>query len=536
MTNPFLTLEGVSYVLPDGRPLFSSLDAHFDLQPTALVGRNGVGKSVLTRLLAGQLSPSAGRCLRSGRVHLLHQRSTPKPGETVAQLAGAAPVLDALARIAGGSVAAADFEQVGDGWDTAARLAAALERQGLGGLAPEHPVAALSGGEAMQVALAGAWLSQADFLILDEPSNHLDRGARARLCEQLQGWPRGLLVVSHGRALLDTMARIVELSPRGLRSYGGGHALYARQRAHVQAQAETRLAQRKHERRRGEQALRVQQERRERRQARGDREGREANQAPILLGGARQRSQASAGRQAQLHDALRTRLDARVSEAAAEVAPQVEVVLRLPPAVSQGHRLARLDGVVLPFAAAGGQALDLQLDGRPRIGVVGPNGSGKSTLLQVLAGRLPPLAGHCRVQGPVAWLDQHHGGLDPARSAFAQLQDADPGADPAGLRTRLAQLGLDAARAELPSAALSGGERLKAALACVLYASRPASLLLLDEPGNHLDLESLQALETMLRAYAGALLVVSHDDALLERLALSHRLDTGAARWRLAPW
>ncbi|MEE7567553.1 ATP-binding cassette domain-containing protein, partial [Xanthomonas sp. Kuri4-3] len=105
MTNPFLTLEGVSYVLPDGRPLFSSLDAHFDLQPTALVGRNGVGKSVLTRLLAGQLSPSAGRCLRSGRVHLLHQRSTPKPGETVAQLAGAAPVLDALARIAGGSVA-----------------------------------------------------------------------------------------------------------------------------------------------------------------------------------------------------------------------------------------------------------------------------------------------------------------------------------------------------------------------------------------------------------------------------------------------
>jgi ATPase subunit of ABC transporter with duplicated ATPase domains len=141
-----------------------------------------------------------------------------------------------------------------------------------------------------------------------------------------------------------------------------------------------------------------------------------------------------------------------------------------------------------------------------------------------MAGQVSPVTGRCTTHVPVAWLDQRLAGLDPDASVLAQLRHANPVADESGLRTRLALLGLDTDHIEGPSGRLSGGERLKAALACVLYAEAPAGLLLLDEPGNHLDLSGLEALESMLRQYRGALVIVSHDEALLERLELTGRL------------
>jgi ATPase subunit of ABC transporter with duplicated ATPase domains len=137
---------------------------------------------------------------------------------------------------------------------------------------------------------------------------------------------------------------------------------------------------------------------------------------------------------------------------------------------------------------------------------------------------------------PVALLDQTLSGLSPATSALDSLRATAPGMSEADRRMRLAQLGLDAARIVVPAGVLSGGERLKAALACVLYAAEPPQLLLLDEPDNHLDLASREALERMLHDFPGALLVVSHDDAFLDGLALDTRLQAGREGWQLTPW
>ena len=225
LSPPHITLDGVTYSLPDGRMLFSDLHEQFDQRPTGLVGRNGAGKTVLARILAGQLAPASGRCVRHGSVYYLAQQVAPAPGATIADLAGVRAELDALARIEAGSVAVQDFDLVGDRWDLPQLLQQELDRSGLDRHDANTPASALSGGEAMRVALAGAMVSGADFLLLDEPSNHLDRHHRQALIAQLQRWPRGLLVVSHDRQLLDTMARIVELSPQGLRSYGGNYSV-----------------------------------------------------------------------------------------------------------------------------------------------------------------------------------------------------------------------------------------------------------------------------------------------------------------------
>jgi len=536
MANPYIALEGVSFALPDGSALFSDLDEQFDQRPTGLVGRNGAGKTVLARILAGLLQPTAGRCVRTGSVHYLAQQVAPPADASVASLAGAQGALDALARIEAGSIALEDFNTLGDRWDIGQRLRIELERNGLGHLDASTPASTLSGGEAMRVALIGAMLSDADFLILDEPSNHLDRPGRRALIEQLQRWPRSLLVISHDRQLLETMERIVELSPLGLRSYGGDYTFYARSKAQDRQNALDQLEQRKLERKRKALAMREQNERQARRQARGNRHGHEANQAKILLGGQKGRSESSAGKLRQQQAAAMVQLDQQVREAARHVENDAPISFIAMPAANAAQRVAELDEVALPFVSAATRDISLTLTRQQRVGVVGLNGCGKSTLLKVLAGHLQPLTGTCKATVANVYLDQRLANLDPERTVLEQMQAANRTAPEGELRMRLAQLGLDARKIVAPSGSLSGGERLRAALACALYADSAPQLLLLDEPGNHLDLTSLEALEGMLRSYQGALLIVSHDDVFMDNLGLTDRLLATGQGWRLEPW
>lgn len=535
MTAFALTLDRVTHTLPDGRVLFSELSAAFDGTPTGLVGRNGVGKSVLARLLSGDLRPTSGRIQRSGPVHLLAQHSG-VPAGRIADLAGVGPVLDALHRIEAGSVDLDDFTCVGERWDLREQLQAQWHLLGLPALDPLLPAATLSGGQAVQVALSGAFLSGAEGLILDEPSNHLDAAHRERLIAALQRWHGGLIVISHDRALLNSMARIVELSPAGLRHYGGNYALYAAQKQDERRSADAQLALRKRERRQQQVELRDQRERMEHRQARATRDARTANQAPILLGGMKNRSEHSAGRWQAQQSERRTELDARVREAASEVEQDIEIALLVPVIRQPGpQRVAELVAAGLPWVQAPWKTLDLTLQRGQRIGVQGRNGSGKSTLLRLLAGTLAPVSGHVEVAASVALLDQSLTMLPGDASALSLLQRAHPLASEGTLRTQLALLGLDAERSLRPLATLSGGERLKAALASVLYAQTPPQLLLLDEPGNHLDLPSLTALEQMLNQYTGTLMIVSHDSALLDAVGLTHTLHAADEGWRLTP-
>lgn len=536
MTNPRLTLESVSHVLPDGRTLFSDLNETFDQRPTGLVGRNGVGKTLLARILAGLVRPTHGRCFCSGTVRYLPQQVSPPPGSTVASLAGMQETLDALTRIQAGSSDPADFDTIGDRWDIEQRLIHALNRHGLGHVDPHTPAQRLSGGEAIRVALMGAMLSDADFLILDEPSNHLDRFHRLALIEQLRHWPRGLLVISHDRALLQTLERTVELSSLGLRSYGGNYTFYAARKAEERQSALERLEQRQRERHRAEQDMREQSERQARRQALGNRQGKDANQAQMLLDHKKACSESTAAKLHRRHAAVQQRLTQDVREATRHVERDAPISLRaLPVALHAQQRVAELDAVELPYITRNTRAVSLILTGPQRVGVIGPNGCGKSTLLKVLAGQLAPLAGTCKTVSERAYLDQQLSGLDPKRSVLEQLQAIRGATSEGELRTRLAQLDLDAEKIMLPSGLLSGGERLKAALACVLYADPPPALLLLDEPSNHLDLPSTQALEALLRSFQGALVVVSHDDVFLNNLELTHRLLATEQGWHFLP-
>ena len=514
-----LQLDRLSFVLPDGRALFSDLQFSFAPRRIGIVGDNGAGKSVLARLLAGQLMPSSGAVRRDGSLHYVAQELEPERYPSVAALAGMAPLLAALERIAAGSIDDADYALVGERWDGHARLRQALDAIDLRHVDAGTPTASLSGGERQRIALQGAWLSQADWLVFDEPSNHLDAQQRARLVAQMARWPGGLLLVSHDRGLLQHVDDIVELSSQGLRSYGGNYAAYAQQRALEQAGFAAALQAEKAGARRGQREAQQQMERQQKRVARGERDGREGNQSKLLLDARKESSQDSQGKlRLRAQEAQQARQQ-KVSEASARCAPEVERLLLAPDsAVPNGKLILELRDLVLPYGQA--QPVNLILSGPRRLAVTGDNGSGKSTLLRVIAGQLAAASGDVRCHATVAWLDQHAGTRDGELSAVQRLQARNSVLPEGELRTRLALLGIAGARATVPSRLLSGGERMKVALAAELYAQAPPQLLLLDEPDNHLDLASLQALEQMLGQYAGALLVVSHDQAFLQAINL----------------
>ncbi|WP_313439266.1 ATP-binding cassette domain-containing protein [Stenotrophomonas sp.] len=530
MTTHSLTLDRVSYRLADGRSLFSELSFSFEPVATGLVGANGAGKSVLARLLAGQLTPDSGQVRGSGRVFLLPTPGYPPRG-TVGELAGVGDALAALARIEAGSVDEADFACIGDRWDLRERLQQQWQQLGLpDGLDPSQPAARLSGGQAMRVALSGAWASNADWLILDEPSNHLDARHRQQLYEHLQQWRGGLLAISHDRGLLARMQQIVELDGRGLHRYGGAWQDYVDARTAEREAAAAQLDHARAQHRQQQRSAREQHERQQQRQARGNRDAKQANQAPILLGGQKQRAEATQGRAQQIQaDRLQASAQ-QLRSAAAAVQAAPELALFAHEGERGSARLLQAQDLVLPY----GCAAPLQLDIRrgQRIAVVGDNGSGKSTLLRVLAGQESARSGSVQQHAPLALLDQQLLALAGDRSILDTVQAANPAAAPAELRTRLALLGLDAQRIQRPASSLSDGERVKGALASVLYARPTPQLLLLDEPSNALDLSALQALESLLGAWEGGLVMVSHDTHLLQALRPTQVLQVSAEGWQ----
>jgi len=516
-------LHDVQWHLPDGAPLWREpLHLCIGRERLGIVGRNGVGKSLLAQILAGRM-PSAGTAWRSGRVHLVAPPPLPQDRRSVAEAMGLGPALAAVERLAAGRSTPDDLFLADGHWDLRARVQQALADAGLAGLDPTESVAALSGGERMRVALAGVMATDARSVILDEPSNHLDAEARAWLLRWLREVERTVVLVSHDRQLLRAVDRIAELSPRGLAMYGGGYALYQSQRDGHAAAARAALQHASAERAALLVKQRLEHAARQRRQARGRRMARTANLPSTTINAQRETAEATAARDVR-RDADRRRSVDGALRAAAERAEQPRAIFLALPAsrVPADKPVLDLQGLRLPRVP--GPIIDTTLVGPVRVAVTGPNGCGKSTLLRVIAGSLAPRQGSATALVRAATLDQEGGdALPPDRTLLECLRALDCPLRGSELRTRLAQLRLDATRVSMPLGMLSAGERLKAALACALWRREPARMLLLDEPTNHLDLDTTLMLQVALQRFEGALIVASHDVEFIAALRPTHR-------------
>ncbi len=426
-----------------------------------VIGINGTGKSTLLRVLAGTTAPEAGE-VRYGR------------GVTVS-------VLDQEAALPAGTVyqAVAMADDSSERWE----IEEVLQRLGMGQHL-ERSTDSLSGGEAKRVALARALLQPADLLILDEPTNHLDLDAIEWLENRLAGHRGGLILVTHDRHLLDRLTtRMLELDRGRGYVHNQGYSGYLEARRDREADAATAEAVRR-------------------------------NLARTELAWLRRGAPARTSKPKARIEAAKALVDGRPEGPARPAKLHLEF-----PTPRLGDVVVELDDVTVstPDGRVLCEGFELLLDNRERLGIVGPNGAGKTSLLDVIAGRRQPDRGTVTVGSTVevGYYDQMGITLDP--KARAREVVAGPHRSPDWTDARLLEafwFDADAQWAEVHT--LSGGERRRLQLLRVL-ADRP-NLLLLDEPTNDLDLETLRALEDFLEDWPGAVVVISHDRAFLERV------------------
>ncbi|MFB8748362.1 ABC-F family ATP-binding cassette domain-containing protein [Streptomyces parvulus] len=529
MSDAAIVCSNLSFAWPDDTQVFDDLSFTVPPGRTGLVAPNGSGKSTLLKLIAGELRPLAGSVSVSGTLGHLPQSLPLSVDLTVAEVLGVADVIRALDAVESGDVDEEHFATIGDDWDVEERSRAQLDRLGLAGLALDRSLATLSGGQAVSLGLAAQLLKRPDVLLLDEPTNNLDAEARHKLYDVLSDFTGCLLLVSHDRALLDRMERIAELGSDHLRLYGGDFTAYEAAVVAEQEVAEKNVRSAEQELRREKREMRQARERAERRAGNAQRNLKNAGLPRIFAGNMKRGAQEAAGRAGTMHAARVSEARARLDEAGRAVREEVKLALQLPDTqVPAGRTLfqgtgmrVRLDDVEV-FA---GNGVDLTVRGPERIALTGPNGAGKTTLLRLITGSLQPDSGEIRRHdGRIAYLSQRLDLLDPGRTVaenFAAFAPERPEAERMNLLARFLFRGPGA---HLPVGVLSGGERLRATLACVLCADPAPHLLLLDEPTNNLDLVGAGQLESALDSYQGAFLVVSHDERFLAGIGISRRL------------
>ena len=477
-----------------------------------LIGRNGTGKSSLLKILCQQERPDDGSLHVQQGLRLAYVPQEPElsPEHSLFEAVreGLGPVLqwiDDYTHSRGDLHALQSRIEALDGWTWEQRVSETLQRLHLD---PDARVATLSGGNRKRVALAQALVARPDVLLLDEPTNHLDMDSIQWLEDLLLGFKGSVVVISHDRAFLDRVAtRMVELDRGQLTSYPGNFARYQAlkeeqlaQEAIIQAKADKLLAQEEVWIRKGVEARRT-------------------------------RAQGRINRLVALREARAHRREAMGSV-------RMEVASGAP----SGKIVADLEHVSKGFVSADGQTRTIVRDFSgtilrgDKIGLIGPNGAGKTTLLKLILGELEGDSGKIRrgTNLSVAYFDQMREQID----LDATLEDfISPGSEWVEIGNRrthvksyLGDFLFSPARANSPVRSLSGGERNRLLLARLF--ARPANVLVLDEPTNDLDIDTLELLEDLLQQYEGTVFLVSHDRRFLDNVVTSTLVAEGDGVWR----
>ncbi len=488
---PIAVLRGVMLTL-GAAPLFTGVDLQLARgERMALVGRNGAGKSTLMRILAGAIEPDGGEIFMQPGIVARHLLQEPDFS---------------------GFVTALDYVSQGLAPDMLYRAEAEL---GAWGVPFDLDLSKASGGQSRRIALAHAFAHDPDILLLDEPTNHLDVPAIELLEEELKAFRGAALIVSHDRRFLENVATSVAWLRQGVvRQMDKGYAAFEDWAETVEAEEEKAFER-----------LNVQLKAEERWMARGVTARRRRNM----------------GRVRKLQDMRAEKKQRRIAlnEAASTASLAIDA------GAQSGRLVIEAKGLTKIFTTPEGALpivsnLSLRVMRGDRLGLVGPNGAGKTTLLRLLLGEMAPDAGSLRLANTldIAYLDQTRATLSPDATLWQTL--APLGGDQIVVRGHPKHVAayakdflFESRQLHQPVGALSGGERNRLTLALAL--AKPSNLLVLDEPTNDLDIETLDLLEDMLSEYEGTLLLVSHDRAFIDNVVTSVMTPQGGGQWLETP-
>ncbi|PSL18571.1 ABC-F family ATP-binding cassette domain-containing protein [Chitinophaga ginsengisoli] len=522
-------IRSLSYIHPDNAELFQDLNLILnDGDKAALVGINGAGKSTLLRIISGKLQPTAGEIISAEQPWYVPQHLGDYDTWSVARALGAEAKLKALQAILAGDTDLQHFTVLEDNWDIENKVKQALEKWGLIHLHESRLLGSLSGGQKTRVFLAAMEMNSPALILLDEPSNHLDRRTRMKLYHMIMQSKSTMLIVSHDRSLLNLMNKILELNEKGIEVFGGNFDFYQSKKMekvhalHASLNAQSKALRESEKKAKDMGGLRAQQE------LKGRSVGLSNSIPRIIAGGLKNKAERSTARMLNAHEEKIASLRHIIEATKAQIEEYELLKFNIKaPERTPGELLIEMVDVNFKYNENTlWHNLNFQIKSGERVQIEGDNGSGKTTLLKMITRELQPFTGSYNSTGfSYFYLDQDYSAIDPTLSIYQQIESYNKyGLEEGELKQLLISSQFNPEYFDRKCAGLSGGEKMKLSLSCMLISNQAPDVLILDEPTNNLDVQSLGVLTFAVKNFEGTLLVISHDEYFINEIGIDYSI------------
>lgn len=496
---------------------------------TAIIGNNGSGKSTLLKLIAGKLQPVSGHLSVESEPYYVPQQFGQYDDLTIAEALQIADKLRAFKEILQGNVSEENLEILNDDWTIEERCETALRQWQLHELDLEQKLESLSGGQKTKIFLAGISILQPELILMDEPTNHLDQASRTQLYDFIRNTSSTLLVVSHDRKLLQLLDTVCELSPSGIRVYGGNYAFYTEQKTIEQQALQHELLHAEKSLKKAKEKERETLERQQKLDSRGKKKQDKAGVARIMMNTLKNNAENSTAKLKSMHSDKIEGLSSDLQQVRSKLSGLDQMQFGFEESgLHKGKVLFKATDLTINYGKTTlwKEPLSIQINSGERISIHGPNGSGKTSLLKVILGKLAPESGTIqRPESLIVYIDQDYSLIDPSKTVYEQAQEFNTTSLlEHEVKIRLNRFLFGKETWDKPCDNLSGGERMRLLLCCLTISTNAPDMLILDEPTNNLDIQNSEILTAAINQYHGTILVVSHDEIFLEQLQIVRRI------------
>jgi ATPase subunit of ABC transporter with duplicated ATPase domains len=525
-----IKLNNISYLHADKEKLFDNLSLSISKSKAGFVGDNGTGKTTLLKIISGDNIQSEGSVIREGSIVIFPQDFSSFSQKSIAEVLQVKEKLESLEKILNGNSSEKDFEIIGEDWNLHEKIKEVFSEAKLYNIELSRKFDTLSGGEKSRLLFSSLMLNKPDFALLDEPTNHLDSASREILYSLIKNYNGGLLIVSHDRELLNLMDEIIELASKRIKIYGGNYDFYKEQKE-IEAQAAVETLnfaniEYKKALKEKKKAIERQEIKMSKAKPKAIAEG-VTNAARDYL---QNKSMKTFSRLKNSHNQKTESHEERLKNAKEKIEQSNKIIIDVNSQEKIYHKkILEVENVnyeLSDLELLWKHNVSFALNRGERLNIVGVNGSGKTLLLKMITGEVHSSTGSINVlTKDIAFLDQNMDILDNDLNIFENVKKFADGKTPEHeLRIKLARFLFRGDNVFKKVSSLSGGEKMRAGIACLMAAKHAPKLLILDEPSNNLDIKSTEELTSALNQYNGALLIVSHDKIFLKDLNIRKRL------------